>query len=269
MRTRYEGNVWNDRFLPRLTTEEISLIPKENALLILPIASVEQHGRHLPVFTDSLLNEALVEGALSLLPKDAAAWLLPPLQYGKSNEHTGFSGTFSLSTSALQAVLADLTRSMRADGWKKLMIINSHGGNPEIISLAARDSRVELDLEVYTLNTAGLYEDTAFPARELEYGIHGGAMETSLMLAVKPEWVYTDRYVAEYPTAAECSCFKLGGDVALAWATRDLSETGVIGDPTLSSEETGKQMYSRITRQMADLILSAIAHTMNPANQQT
>jgi creatinine amidohydrolase len=261
MRTRYEGTVWNDRFLPRLTTEEISLIPKDNALLLLPIASVEQHGLHLPVFTDSLINEALIEGALSLLPKDTEAWLLPPLQYGKSNEHTGFSGTFSLSTSALQAVLADLTQSMHADGWKKLMIINSHGGNPEIITLAARDARVELDLHVYILNTAGLYEDEAFPTRELEYGIHGGALETSLMLAVKPEWVHPERFKAEYPTAAECSCFKLGGDVSMAWATRDLSKTGVIGDPTLSTAEIGLQMYKRVTRQMADIILSAIALT--------
>ncbi|XID91219.1 creatininase family protein [Paenibacillaceae bacterium WGS1546] len=262
MRTRYEGQVWNDRFLPRLTTEEIAKLPKDNAILILPIASVEQHGNHLPVFTDSLLNEALIEGALALLPKDSAAWLLPPLQYGKSNEHTGFSGTFSLSTAALQAVLADLTRSMHADGWKRLIIVNSHGGNPEIIALAARDARVELGLQVYALNTAGLYEDEALSAREMEYGIHGGALETSLMLAVKPDWVRPERYLAEYPTLSECSCFKLGGDVSVAWATRDLSNTGVIGDPTASTEEIGSRMYKRITRRMADIFLEAISHQM-------
>jgi len=258
MRTRYEGKVWNDRFLPRLSTDEIARIPKENALLILPIASVEQHGRHLPVFTDSLLNEALVEGALALLPEDAGAWLLPPLQYGKSNEHTGFAGTFSLSTSALQAVLADLVRSVHADGWKKLMIVNSHGGNPEILTLAARDARVEWGLQVYIVNTAGLYGGDAFPAREMEYGIHGGALETSLMLAVKPEWVFPERYRAEYPQAAETSSFKLGGEVSLAWTTRDLSESGVIGDPGLSTEEAGRNMYENITRKMADLMLEAM-----------
>lgn len=258
MRTRYEGSVWNDRFLPRLTTEEIAAIPKESALLILPIASVEQHGNHLPVFTDSMLNESLIAGAMELLPADVQAWLLPPLQYGKSNEHTGFSGTFSLSTSALQAVLADLTRSMKADGWKKLMIINSHGGNPEIITLAARDARVELDLEVFCVNTGGLYVEESLPARELEYGIHGGALETSLMLAVKPEWVHTDRYTAEYPAFAECSCFKLGGEVSFNWKTKDISETGVIGDPEPSTAEAGLRIYRRVTRQMADMMLAAL-----------
>jgi Uncharacterized protein, putative amidase len=259
MRTRYEGRVWNDRFLPRLTTKEIADIPKEKALLILPIASVEQHGHHLPVFTDSLLNEVLVEGALALLPEEAPVWVLPPLSYGKSNEHVGFPGTFSLSTSTMQAVLSELMGCIHADGWKKLMIVNSHGGNPELIALAARDARVDLGLQVYFVNTAGLYADEAIPMRELEYGIHGGALETSLMLAAKPEWVKPERYRAEYPAAAENSCFKLGGDVWLAWATRDLSETGVIGDPSLSTEEIGRRIFEHVTQKMSEIVLSAIS----------
>ncbi|MBN2980378.1 MULTISPECIES: creatininase family protein [Cohnella] len=259
MRTRYEGRVWNDRFLPRLTTKEIADIPKEKALLVLPIASVEQHGRHLPVFTDSLLNETLIEGALALLPEEAPVWLLPPLSYGKSNEHDGFSGTFSLSTATMTAILSELMGCMHKDGWKKLMIVNSHGGNPELITLAARDARVELGLQVFFVNTAGLYADESFTARELEYGIHGGALETSLMLAAKPEWVKPEHYRAEYPTVAECSCFKLGGDVSLAWTTRDLSETGVIGDPTGSTEEIGRRMYERVTQKMSEIVLSAVS----------
>ncbi|WP_223066929.1 creatininase family protein [Paenibacillus caui] len=259
MNTRYEGSVWNDRFLPALTTEQIADISKEKALLILPVASVEQHGLHLPVFTDSLLNEALITGALDLLPKDASIWLLPPISYGKSNEHAGFPGTFSLSTAAMQAVLSDLMRCMHADGWKKLMIVNSHGGNPEIITLAARDARVELGLQVFFINTGGLYQDAEITEREMEYGIHGGALETSLVLAIKPDWVKQDRYRSEYPKAAECSCFGLGGNIGLAWATRDLSETGVIGDPAPSTAEIGQRIYERVTRQMADAMLEAVS----------
>lgn len=257
LKTRYEGKVWNDRFLARLTTSQIANIDKKNALLVLPIASVEQHGHHLPVFTDSLINESLIEGALGRLPEHTPVWLLPPLSYGKSNEHDGFAGTFSLSTTTMQAILLELMGCIHADGWKKLMIINSHGGNPEIITLAARDARVDMGLQVYFINTAGLYEDEALPAREKEYGIHGGALETSLLCAIKPDWVHPEQYKAEYPKVAENSSFKLGGDISLSWATRDLSETGVIGDPTTATEEIGQRMFERITQKMAALILEA------------
>lgn len=259
MNARYESRTWNDRFLPRLTTEEIGRIPKTESLLILPIASVEQHGNHLPVFTDSFLNENFIEGAINALPDDASVWLLPPIYYGKSNEHDGFPGTFSLSTATLQAVLADLLRGIRADGWTKLMIINSHGGNPEIIALAARDARVELGLHVFCVNTGGLYTSDALPSRELEYGIHGGALETSIMLALKPQWVHPERYQAEYPAQAECSCFKLSGEVSFAWRTKDISDTGVIGDPTLASADIGRQIYDRVSKRMAEMMLATLS----------
>lgn len=255
MHVRYEGPIWNDRFLPRLTTKEIANINKEEAVLILPIASVEQHGLHLPVFTDSLLNESLIGGALSLLPNEASVWLLPPLHYGKSNEHHGFSGTFSLSTNTVNAILTELFQCMQADGWKKVIVINSHGGNPELLSLAARDARLELGLQIYLINTGGMYSEEALSIRELEYGIHGGALETSLMLAIKPDWVHPDLFTAEYPEIAECSCFKLGGEMTFAWSTKDLSKTGVIGDPTTSTAEIGQAIYEKVTKRIAEAMM--------------
>lgn len=255
---RYEGRTWDERFLPRLSTAEIAALDRERSLLVLPIASVEQHGGHLPVFTDSLLNEGLVEGAVDRLPPDAAVWVLPPVYYGKSTEHCDFSGTLSLSTETLLAVLRDLLAGLSGDGWRKLLIVNSHGGNPEILALAARDARAGLGLNVYVVNTGDLYAHEAFPERELNYGIHGGALETSVMLALKPEWVRPDQFRAEYPVKVEQSHFKLGGAVTFGWLTSDISESGVIGDPALASADIGREICERVCTRLADMMLELL-----------
>jgi len=255
---RYEGRTWDERFLPRLSTAEIAALDKERALLVLPIASVEQHGGHLPVFTDSLLNEGLVEGAVAQLPPDAGVWVLPPLYYGKSTEHCGFSGTLSLSTETLLRVLGDLIAGIAGDGWRRLLIINSHGGNPEVLTLAARDARADFGIRVYVVNTGELYAHESLPERELAYGIHGGALETSIMLALKPEWVRTDKYVAEYPVRMERSHFKFGGAASYGWLTSDFSETGVIGDPALAGAELGRDIYGRVCSRLADMMMELL-----------
>jgi len=256
---RYEGSAWEDRFLPRLSTEEIAGLDKEAALLVLPVASVEQHGRHLPVFTDSLLAERLLEGAVARLPSDAGVWILPPLYYGKSTEHRGFAGTFSLSTSTLLSLLRDLFEGIRADGWRKVLLFNSHGGNEESLALAARDARAEFGLRVYVINTGALYAHESFPERERLYGIHGGAHETSLMLALQPDWVRTNAYRAEYPAEAETSGFKLAGPFAFGWLTGDVSSTGVIGDPALASAETGRDLFEKICARISGMMLELLS----------
>ena len=247
------------RFLPRLTTDEIRLIDKRRSLLVLPTGSVEQHGPHLPVFTDSLINEKLVVGALDLLPEEADVWALPQLSYGKSNEHSGFSGVFTLSTAAYYAVLTDIIRSAATDGWRRLLIVNSHGGNPEVIALAARDAKIDLNMDVFMINTGGLYRHEDFPARENEFGIHGGALETSLMLHIRPEWVRKEKYAAKYPAKAENSLFQLAGDLIFAWKTSELSASGAIGDPALSGEKAGGDIYGRVTKRIAEAMLEALA----------
>jgi creatinine amidohydrolase len=255
---RYTGTTWHDRFLARLTTREIGAISKMDSLLILPVAAVEQHGDHAPVFTDSYLNERLLEGSLELLPTDANIWILPPLYYGKSNEHTGFSGTYSLSTATMHAVLMDLMRSVKGEGWTKLLILNSHGGNTDIITITARDARIELDLTVFCVNMSAFYFSEALPARENEYGIHAGALETSLLLSLKPEWIDQDRYLAEYPERAESSCFQLHGSVAFNWRTSDICTTGVIGDPALATPQIGEDLYKKVTTSMSEIFISAL-----------
>src|SRR5579871_5070519 len=98
--------------LARLSTREIAGLDAEHTLVVLPIASVEQHGPHLPVFTDSMIVTAVLARALALRPDDGRVWALPLQAYGKSNEHTGFAGTFALSADTLAHTLRDIARGV-------------------------------------------------------------------------------------------------------------------------------------------------------------
>src|SRR5690606_19187439 len=136
---RYEGKAWNERFLPRMTFQQVEQLAKEDAVVILPIGSVEQLGPHMPLMTDALIGEALLTQAFEMLPQEAPLWLLPPIAYGKSNEHIGFAGTISLSAATLEAVLKDIAQSVKNSGFRKLLLFNTHGGNVDLMNVVIRD----------------------------------------------------------------------------------------------------------------------------------
>src|SRR3984957_16346609 len=108
-----------------LTWKQVEAIPKETALLVLPTAAIEQHGHHLPLATDTLINNLLLGHALAKLPVDAPVYALPPVHYGKSNEHIGFPGTVSVSAATFMAVVRDLGSSVASAGFRKLVLYNT------------------------------------------------------------------------------------------------------------------------------------------------
>src|SRR6185312_3603663 len=123
-----------DRFcLARLSTRDIAALDGDRVLVVLPVAAVEQHGPHLPVLTDTMIAEAVLSRALELRPDDGRVWTLPAQAYGKSNEHTGFAGTIGLRAETLAATLKEIARGVHASGLQRLLFLNAHGGNPEII----------------------------------------------------------------------------------------------------------------------------------------
>ncbi|MED4206377.1 creatininase family protein [Neobacillus mesonae] len=256
MTIRYSGKVWGDRFLPRLSSTQIQKMPKKDSLIILPIGAVEQHGPHLPVFTDTLLAETVLEEALKYVPSDSNIWVLPSLPYGKSNEHLGRAGTFSLSSTTLQSLILDIGRSLKQNGFRRLLLFNAHGGNSDLLNLIAREVRLETDLMVFRLNVGGLtLEENILNETERLLGIHGGDYETSLIMASYPDWVREDELPVEYPELLQKSKFLRFQKSNFAWTIDDVSSSGILGNAKTASAEKGRRIYEQHGKEVAEILL--------------
>jgi len=255
MFTRYEGVAWEERFLPRLTSKQIKELPKEKALVILPIGAVEQHGPHLPVMTDALIGEATLAQALELLPAEAQVWLLPPISYGKSDEHLGLPGTVSISGATLQGLVMDIAASLKLSGFGKLLLFNTHGGNADLLNVVSREIRIAHGMTVFCLSPSSLggAEGVIDPA-ELEYGIHAGDYETSIVMAIKPGWVQEPFLVSELPAIGDKRFLTLEGRVRFAWRMADISATGVCGDATKATAAKGGIIQERVAGILAEAL---------------
>src|SRR3954468_23607322 len=163
-------------------------------IAVLPVAAVEQHGPHLPVGVDTYIAQAYLARVRALLPEGSPAIMLPVQAVGASDEHKAFPGTLTLSPETALRAFIEIGESIARAGIRKLVIINSHGGNLAIIDLAARQLRVRHNvLAVHCSWGRFGYPDGLFGPSEYTHGIHGGDIETSIMLAVYPELVRREK----------------------------------------------------------------------------
>lgn len=227
-------------------------------MLLQPVGAIEQHGPHLPLVVDAAIATAVVGKALEQLDPDIPAYGLPPLCYGKSNEHWHFPGTITLSAQTLMATLMEVGESLYRAGFRKLALVNGHGGQPQIMEIVARDLHQQHeDFMVFPLfvwrvpNVAAEF----LTPKEAELGIHAGDGETSLMLSILPDQVRMEAAVKEYPHGLpENSLLSMEGKRPFAWMTRDLSRSGVLGDPTVATQEKGDRLLKSLTRSWVELI---------------
>jgi creatinine amidohydrolase len=251
-----------ERLLHRLSTVDVAALPKEDGVLVQPIGAIEQHGPHLPVMTDAFVAERIATGAVGRLPDTAPVWILPTLHYGKSSEHLGRAGTVSLSTRTLMSVCEDVGRSVAASGFRRLVFVNGHGGNPSTLDTVARDIRVETGLMVFPVTTGRLGLPEGFDVPDAEFSIHGGHVETSLMLSLDPTSVRMDRAVEGGRAVADLYRDKqhltLEGAVPSAWVADDLSVNGVIGDPVKATAEFGEQIRDEWETRLAQALLEIV-----------
>ncbi len=240
-----------ERFFPYLTWPQIEAMPnKANTLVIQPIGAVEQHGPHLPLVVDAAIATAVVGKALHQLNKDIPAYALPPLCYGKSNEHWTFPGTVTLSASTLMCVLTEMAQSIYRAGFRKLVLVNAHGGQPQVLDIVARDLRQQhSDFEIFPLSVWGVPHRAAelVGADEYDKGIHAGDVETSVMLSLLPNQVNMAEAVREFPIDfAPGSLLSLEGRLPTAWTMADLSKSGVVGDATVATAEKGEAILASV-----------------------
>ena len=226
---------------------------------ILPIGAIEQHGPHLPVWVDSCINELLLDRALATMPGDRVVLALPLQAVGKSNEHIAFAGTLSLSSETLAAMLLDLGESVRRAGIRKLILLNSHGGQPQVLDIVARELRIRHAMLV--VNAAWFdmgMPDGLFSADECRHGIHGGEIETSLMLHLRPDLVDMTR-ARDFVSigrhmAADYDLLSVEGRFGFGWQAQDLNPWGVCGNAAAADAERGARLARHMVRTFIDLV---------------
>jgi creatinine amidohydrolase len=247
-----------ERFLPYLTTTDIAALPKDDALVVLPIASIEQHGPHLAVASDTVLGQTIIGRALERLDPADHVWVLPGLAYGKSNEHRAFAGTMTLEQETLAAVVRDIAASVARAGFRRLVLANSHGGNPAVLEHVARDAHEATGLTIFPLSLFRMGVDYGeLDADEAHWGTHAGEWETSALLAVAPELVHLDRTagLGGYPTYPRpLSHIALRGPVTYAWLTHEISPTGNLGDPRRATLERGEAIIEATVARLVEVL---------------
>jgi creatinine amidohydrolase len=232
---------YRSRYLPAMTAAQIAALPDRAwAPVIVPVGAIEQHGPHLPVAVDSYLAQVWLERFLPLLPSSASCYVSPPITIGKSNEHTGFPGTLTISKDTLRSQLLVIAEQLRIWGFSQMAVLNTHGGNLAVLIYTLREISARLNLRAGLL-TSGAPPDVSL--QENTFGYHANEVETSLMLAAAGSLVRMDDAVCEYP-------MKLGETRELrperapgtfAWVSQDFGRSGVMGDAPAATVEKGER----------------------------
>jgi len=216
--------------------EEFDGLDPEAVIAILPTAAIEQHGPHLPVGTDTLIAEGMLDELRRQAPDDLDLRILPVQAVGKSNEHLFAGGTLTLTAATALAAWVEIGLSVARAGIRKIVVINSHGGNLDLVSILTRELRVRAGMLAVKCQWTGFgHPEGLFPPEELRFGIHGGDVETSLMLAFRPETVDMTR-AADFRSTAESGAIPPVGPLSYGWIATDLNPAGVVGDAALRAE---------------------------------
>ncbi|MEF2071972.1 creatininase family protein [Consotaella aegiceratis] len=226
------------------TTDYPSIDPMRT-IAVLPIAAIEQHGPHLPVGTDTMINQGMLETMIAMLPGDLDLRILPIQAVGKSNEHLHAPGTLTLPPAVLIEAWTELGLSVARAGVKKLVFVNSHGGNEEVMGIVARELRVRAKMLVVKTAWARFgHPEGMISALEQRHGIHGGEVETSLMLHFRPDLVDMAKAENFRSTAADDEAafefLRPTGTHARAWIASDLNPQGAVGDASKATAEKGR-----------------------------
>ncbi|MEM9788271.1 MAG: creatininase family protein [Pseudomonadota bacterium] len=215
-------------------------IDPDRTIAILPTAAVEQHGPHLPVGVDTFINEGLCDLLAARCPQDLDIRLLPVMAVGKSNEHLWAPGTLTLTAETALRAWTEIGLSVARAGIRKMLIVNSHGGNTDLISIVARELRVRAGMYCVRMGWgAGGVPDGLYSAQEMAQGIHGGDNETSLMLHLRPETVDMTK-AQDFRWTHGQGDIPPVGPVAHGWIASDVHEAGVAGEAHLATAEKGR-----------------------------
>ena len=228
-----------------LTTAQIRQHNMSQSICVLPVAAIEQHGPHLPLGTDTMIMEGYLARLMPRLPAEIPVLFLPVQNIGASREHEDFVGTLSLAPELALRVWGDVVAQVAATGCRKLLLLNSHGGNVPILDLVAREARARHNMLAVTASWHRFgYPDGLFCDAERLHGIHGGEIETSLMLAFRPELVDMAEACDFVPDSVEMAArftwLRANHPIGFGWMAQDLSAQGAMGNAAAATRAKGE-----------------------------
>ena len=250
------------RFWADLTTTDFATLDPASTVAVLPVGATEQHGPHLPLAVDHCLVDGILGRALPQLPAECPVLVLPTQQVGYSPEHASFPGTLTLPFDTVIATWVALGECVARAGVRKLLLFNAHGGQVSLLDIVARELRVRCGLIVYGCSWWNLPLGDAvnglFPAGEHRFGVHAGTIETSLMLALRPETVRMaqaqDFASSSRERAARFPILGNGRSAKLGWVIEDYNPQGAAGDAAAATAEKGQAVLAAAARELAALL---------------
>ncbi len=261
--TKLPRHFWKD-----MTTADFSALDTSDWIAVLPVAAIEQHGPHLPVSTDATINQGLIAAMLAKLPSDLPVTVLPMQTIGKSDEHIHSPGTLTLGYDTLVRVLTEIGESVARAGIRKLVLANSHGGNIAVNDIVARALRLRCDMLCVSASWARFGQPAGlFTEFEQQFGIHGGEMETSVMLALAPDRVVMSK-ARTFASLQETLVKKhkqlrAHGANAFGWIAQDLNPQGTVGDAALATAAKGQKSIDHMTECFIELLQDMHAFDLN------
>jgi creatinine amidohydrolase len=231
---------WSD-----FAAHEFAGLDPMKTIAVFPVAAIEQHGPHLPVGTDSIINEGHLRLLAERLPPDLDVRILPLQSIGKSNEHVWQVGTLTHTAGNAIDAWTQIGLEVARSGIRKIVFVNSHGGNVSILDIVARELRVRAEMLAVKSGWSQFWPKELYSDIENRHGIHGGDAETSLVLHFRPELVHRDR-LADFPSVAErderdYKYLRPTGPLSYAWIASDIHPEGAAGEASRATAEKGRQ----------------------------
>lgn len=248
---------WTSLEWGSLTGEQIVAIKS----VIFPLGSIEHHGPHLPLGTDLLLAHAISMHASSGISNIA---VLPVSPFGASFEHSSLTGTLAIQDFTLNAMWEDIMTSLQRSGIRSIICINAHGGQTPNVEMLIRSARFRHNISAVAINLQQMmfeeyhsFDPSGADAEKDRGGIHGGLIETSVMLHLHSDLVQTDKISnfrknwRKSPAGMEPH----GSAVSYGWKSEDLFHNGAVGDASGSSAETGKKIVVAVSNRIRQIVL--------------
>jgi creatinine amidohydrolase len=252
------------KFWAEMSWRDFAAADMSKVVAVLPVAAIEQHGPHLPVGVDTFINEGYLATAVPRIPEDMPVLILPTQAVGKSNEHIEYPGTLTFSLETVTRAWTEIGDSIARTGCRKLIFMNSHGGNVPVIDVVARELRVRHRmLAVHAAWHRLGYPAELFSAQERAHGIHGGEAETSLMLAFRPKTVRMEN-AQNFVSAAigieqEFRQLRVTQPIGFGWMASDLHPLGTAGDASQATVEKGEACAENGAQAFLDLLRDVLA----------